>query len=396
VPDRWGDMWQVRHQVLTRLAKYFYVVWVNPAHGWRTYKWDKLWSERQPYRKRLDCPVPSRPGLTIYQPGKLLPGVGRPRLVSRMIEQRRLRQSCRILADRGCKAVIAYLWRTGFAPAVDFIPHAITCYHIDDEYTFSPIEKPLRKEEAALISRVNQVFIHSPALLEKKGGLNPNTLCIPNGVDYCAFSTPVGEPADMRAIPHPRVGYVGSLKADLDLALLVTLARRHREWSFVFIGPEKKSFSTSTQVVQELARMPNVYFLGRKPVEAIPGYVQHLDVCMLCYVLNGYTKFIYPLKLHEYLASGRPVVGAPIRSLLEFTDVVSLACTPDEWSAALANLLRPEANAPAKVEARRAVARRYEWDDLVRLIARTMCERLGPDYIERFRGILAAETDATV
>src|SRR5260370_35654468 len=35
VPDRWDWQWQPRHQVLTRLARYFPVVWMNPAEGWR-------------------------------------------------------------------------------------------------------------------------------------------------------------------------------------------------------------------------------------------------------------------------------------------------------------------------------------------------------------------------
>ena len=35
VPDEWEDTWQVRHQVLSRLAKYFYVAWVGPAQEGR-------------------------------------------------------------------------------------------------------------------------------------------------------------------------------------------------------------------------------------------------------------------------------------------------------------------------------------------------------------------------
>ena len=35
VPDRWSDLWQPRHQVLTRLARYFHVLWMNPAREWR-------------------------------------------------------------------------------------------------------------------------------------------------------------------------------------------------------------------------------------------------------------------------------------------------------------------------------------------------------------------------
>ena len=50
----------------------------------------------------------------------------------------------------------------------------------------------------------------------------------------------------------------------------------------------------------------------------LPSYTQHMDVSMLCYKVDDYTKFIYPLKLHESLASGLPCVGAPIRTLQEF------------------------------------------------------------------------------
>jgi len=272
--------------------------------------------------------------------------------------------------------------------------YALSCYHIVDEYTFSVHERPLEHQEARLITRVDQVFIHSPALLEKKATLNPHTSYVPNGVDYRSFSTPVVEPADIHAIPRPRIGYVGIVKPQLDIPLLVTLARRHRDWSFVLVGPQKKSFDTYENQLRELTSRPNVYFLGRKSVEDLPGYVQHMDVCMLCYQVDDYTNFIYPLKLHEYLASGRPVVGSRLRSLLEFSDVVRIARTPEEWSLALSESLAKDAMAPTQVQARRAIARKHDWDRLVWFIARTLCDRLGPSYRERIEKILSSSSVA--
>jgi glycosyltransferase involved in cell wall biosynthesis len=264
----------------------------------------------------------------------------------------------------------------------------LTCYHIDDEYMFSGLdkEKPIEAREARLISRVDQVFIHSPALLEKKGRFNPHTMFVPNGVDYQAYATPQREPADLKPIPHPRIGYTGIIKLQLDLALLITLAERHRQWSFVLVGPQG-NLGDRAAMMQRLSQLPNVYLLGGKPVAALPAYVQHMDVCMLCYEVNDYTKFIYPLKLHEYLASGRPVVGSPIRSLQEFGHVIRLARTPDEWSHTLNDMLAPTVNSAAQVEARRSIAQRYDWNTLVQLIARTWCNRLGPAYLERFERI---------
>jgi hypothetical protein len=142
------------------------------------------------------------------------------------------------------------------------------------------------------------------------------------------------------------------------------------------------------RVLQKLSELPNVYFLGGKAVRSLSAYTQHLDVCMLCYGVNNYTKFIYPLKLHEYLASSRPVVGSPIRTLKEFAHVIKLAHTADEWSSALTEALSSEACSATQVEARRAVARQHDWNRIVRLMARTLCERLGPTYSDRFEKIL--------
>jgi glycosyltransferase involved in cell wall biosynthesis len=118
-------------------------------------------------------------------------------------------------------------------------------------------------------------------------------------------------------------------------------------------------------------------------VNALPAYTQHLDVCVMCYERNDYTKFIYPLKLHEYLAAGRPVVGSRISSLEEFQGTIALAESADEWSEALRESLTPESQGSSRVEARRAVAKRYDWDVLVHGVARVIAERLGADYRDR-------------
>jgi glycosyltransferase involved in cell wall biosynthesis len=389
VPDPWGGAWQPRQHVLTRLAYYFHVVWCNPARHWR-----RLWHPRGPQRQDIDYGSVVNPGFTIYQPERWLPAIGRPPVLARLTMREQLRRAQRLLARRGCRTTILYIWRPWYGLALDVMECDLSCYHIDDEYTFSVREKPIDTREARLISRVDQVFIHSPALLEKKGTLNPHTLFVPNGVDYQAYATQQREPADLKPIPYPRIGYTGIIKKQLDLALLIALAERHRQWSFVLVGPQG-NLGDHAPLLQQLSQLPNVYLLGGKSVTALPAYVQHMDVCMLCYEMNDYTQFIYPLKLHEYLASGRPVVGSPLRSLQEFGHAIRLARTPDEWSHALNDMLAPPATSAAQVEARRSIAQRYDWNTLVQLIARTWCDRLGPAYLERFERIPPHEDTTT-
>jgi glycosyltransferase involved in cell wall biosynthesis len=157
------------------------------------------------------------------------------------------------------------------------------------------------------------------------------------------------------------------------------------------VGP-KGNLENCAALIEQLARFSNVYFLGNKEVSALPAYTQHLDVCILCYAINDYTKYIYPLKLHEYLASGRPIVGSTIHSLQEFSHIIRLARTVEEWSEAIKDSLHRDVSSPTQAKERQDIARQYDWNVLVRRIAYHLCARLGPEYIERFEKIPSVES----
>lgn len=375
VPYRWSHIWQPCNHILTRLARYFQVVWVNPAHHWS-----------DPALNRSNLRIPAHdagPGFSVYQPPAWLPALYRPSVLADWVSRKRLAQARESLIRQGCRKIILYIWRPEFSKALDSIPFDLSCYHIDDEYSFSPVDLPNSDQEARLIVAVGQVFIHSPALIEKKGKLNPHTAFAPNGVDFLSYARSVPEPKDIAGIPHPRIGYSGHIKKQLDWPLLLNLTGSHPEWSFVFVGAPNRH-PEIVRFLDELGRRPNVHFLGSKTVEQLATYAQHFDVCIMPYRRDGYTRYIYPLKLHEYLASGRPVVGAPIESLQPFCDVVRLAETPDQWSAAIADSLGPAANSTVQSAARQGLALRHDWSVLVRQIAETLALRLGPEVSQRF------------
>jgi glycosyltransferase involved in cell wall biosynthesis len=246
---------------------------------------------------------------------------------------------------------------------------------VDDEYSFSPTEVEISAAERSLLESSGQVFIHSPALMERKGGFNPNTDFVPNGVDYQLYATPVAEPEDLRNIPHPRIGYVGYLKRMLDWSMLLEVSTAHPQWSFVFVGP-RSSHTDVEGLLDQMSRLKNVYFLGGKPTEQLGAYPQHFDVCIMPYHQDDYTQCIYPLKLHEYLASGKPVISTPIRSVLEFSDVITMASNSEEWSGAIERALSAQENSPSRRAERQRVAREHDWDRLVDKIARTIAKRL--------------------
>jgi len=329
----------------------------------------------------------------VHLPERWLPDAYRPAWVRQRLLAARLDRSWKRLRRKGCRTRVLHLWHYQAQPALELDGYDLSVYHIDDEYSFEFDPPPMPPQERRVLERVDQVFVISPGLLERKGGINPNTTQVPEGVDYELYSTPVPEPGDLASIPRPRIGYTGALKLQLDWPLQLELARRHPEWSFVFVGPRTLPSGQQT-VLEEMTRLPNVYFLGLKSVTNLAGYPQHFDVCTMPYLVNGYTNNIYPLKLHEYLASGRPVVGSPVRSLLDFGHLIGLATTVDEWSAALTAALNGDGSSGGAAVARQAVARQHDWGVLVHRIAATICERLGDAHAASFRERVGGSSDA--
>jgi glycosyltransferase involved in cell wall biosynthesis len=288
----------------------------------------------------------------------------------------RLRAARESLLRAGARYIVLYVWRPEFASALNLVPHDLSCYHIDDEYSFATSNVPTSATEMRLLQQVGQVFIHSHTMLRAKGSINPHTSHIPNGVDYARYSLTVPEPDDLRAIPRPRIGYSGWLKPQLDWPVLQALAERHRDWSFVFVGDQQKQPQVAAHVAY-LRRLPNVHFLGGRPTADLHGYVQHFDVSLMPYEINEYTHFIYPVKVHEYLAAGSPVVASPLPNLHEFENVLTFAGSVDEWSRAIAEALATRDNVCART-ARQGVASRHDWTTLANKVLSILQARLQP------------------
>jgi glycosyltransferase involved in cell wall biosynthesis len=382
VPDHFDEPWQSRHQILTRLAHYFHVVWVDPAPAWR----DLLRGAG-----KAGVRASAHDGthaFAVYGPDAWVPSLCRPEWLAQLLERTRLRRARRILVERGCRHIVVSIWRPDFERALTAIAHDLAAYHIDDEYTFSSDGGARDERELRILEAVDVVSVHSPGLLRSKGHVNPNTVFIPNGVDYAGYATAAPEPADLAAIPHPRIGYSGYIKSQLDWSLLRELIVSHREWHFVFVGPQRPHPEMKA-IVEALAREPNAHFLGSKDHMALTAYAQHFDVCIMPYKMDEYTKCIYPLKLHEYLASGRPVIGVRIPTFEAFADVVGLASGVGEWSKAIAAALASSANCESRRSARQAVARQHDWRTIAQSMARLLAGGLGPEARDRLERAVA-------
>ena len=393
VPDLWEASWQSRHHILHGLSKHYKVLWVSPPTYWetvRTGKGHSLTSGRG-LRKISDS-------LWAYAP--LIPADYKQRYTGggaggwrgivtwcfrkyhdlwKRAYAARVRH---LLHQMDIERVILYLWRPEYSWSKGRFSESLTCYHIDDEYGFDTTrDAPISDTEMTLLRQSDLVFIHSKTLMAKKGSINPNTYYMPNGVDFEHFRRVVEEqreePDDLKQISAPRIGYVGYLKRHLDLPLLLAIARQRRDWSIVLIGPVRQDHVEIMDDIAQLEQQPNVYFLGRKPYSELPAYIKGFDVGLMNYRQTPYTKYIYPVKLHEYLACGKPVVATPLENLREFSHVLQFAETLNDWVRKIeAGLVETDARL---VEQRVSVAGENSWtartDKIVALFDAALRER---------------------
>ena len=369
-PEEWDSLWRPAHFVELGLARRWPVVWVDPAREWR----DAL--RPGSGGPRFRHPVSNR-ALDVYAPPSHLPRIYRPGGLRRAIERIRLHRAAAHLRRQGCERIVLYAWRPEYLECVDLVPHDLLVYHVIDEYSYSPDDPPTPGDERELIRRADQVILHSPGLMEKKGGIAPDkTAQVPNGVAFARFAADGPEPLELRGIPHPRIGYVGAFRRQIDWALVRRLVEAHPEWFWVFVGEWLESHADLAPVQAWLEARPNVHFAGCVPAARLGELPAHFDVGVLPYVEDGYTRHIYPMKLHEYLAAGLPVVGTPIRTLRDFSGEIGLARTPEEWSAAIRGALAPEQRSAEAIAERRSVAEAHDWDALADRIASLIEYRL--------------------
>ena len=64
----------------------------------------------------------------------------------------------------------------------------------------------------------------------------------------------------------------------------------------------------------------------------LPSYLKYSHCCLIPFLCNELTKSIYPLKINEYLAAGKPVVSTHFSSdIASFSDVAYISDNHQEF-----------------------------------------------------------------
>lgn len=214
------------------------------------------------------------------------------------------------------------------------------------------------------IAKADAAVANSLYLRDMLQKYNPRSFYVGQGCDLRLFDATATHqrPADLPASGQPIIGYVGALNTlRLNIDILLQIAQARPDWRLVLVGPEDEGFKSSS-----LHQLPNVYFLGRKEVSELPGYISYFDVCLNPQVINAVTAGNYPLKIDEYLAMGKPTVATATKTMQLFKDHVYLAQSPDEYVPLIEKALHE--NNLSLQQARITFAQSHSWENSVSAI----------------------------
>lgn len=153
-------------------------------------------------------------------------------------------------------------------------------------------------EEKKLLISSDLVVATSQRLSAIISNIRDNII-IRNAAEVAYFSADPSECCIQKN--KPIVGYYGAIAEWFDVELVAKCAENYPNYDFVLIGQV-------TCDVSILKKKPNVIFLGEIPYKDLTKYLKAFDVCLIPFKIIELTLCTNPVKVYEYLVTGKPVV----------------------------------------------------------------------------------------
>jgi glycosyltransferase involved in cell wall biosynthesis len=174
------------------------------------------------------------------------------------------------------------------------------------------------------------------------------------------------------------VGYAGSLYPGRGIEKILDLASRFPAVTFLIVGGTAAEIEHWKRSLT--GALPNIVFTGFVPSAEVAAHVEASDILLMPYgrVITILGKgnsagWCSPLKMFEYLGSGRPIIASDLPVLREVLqpNQNAVLCDPDNiglWDAALKSLIE-DGERRKRIGARgRADAGDYTWRERARRV----------------------------
>ncbi|MEQ9407824.1 MAG: glycosyltransferase [Fuerstiella sp.] len=143
-----------------------------------------------------------------------------------------------------------------------------------------------------------------------------------DAIDFWNRQLPAGSCSES----GPTAVFWGVVDRRLDTAMLTSLSQQMSHGNIMLIGPQQDPD-------EAILRLPNVHALGPRKFGDLPQLAGFADVLIMPYADLPVTRAMQPLKMKEYMATGRPVVVSALPAVLEWDDCLDVTTSPAEFAA---------------------------------------------------------------
>jgi len=240
---------------------------------------------------------------------------------------------------------------------------SLVVYQVSDKYDANTMDhatdpQTIRRLHERALDAADIIFYSGRKLFEEATRGRERSYLLEQAVDFehwaRAGSGELEVAEEVAKIPAPRIGYFGAVEPWLVDQELIRRASRERPlWNWVFIGNKSRGM--------EIEDLPNVHFLPPVTYDELPRYAAGFDVCVLPWETEqAFTNYGSAIKVREYLATGKPVVIAPLPEYEPMRDVLRIARSREEFLSLIEDALaEDDADAARR---RQAAVQSGTWD----------------------------------
>jgi glycosyltransferase involved in cell wall biosynthesis len=300
-------------------------------------------------------------GITVVSPAAL-PFFGSA--IARSVNRHLLSAQVNALARRrGLSRPILWIAIPTAVEMIGRLNESLVVYQVSDKYDANTMDHAtdpatIRRLHERALDAADIIFYSGRKLLMEATRGRERSFLLEQAVDYEHWAK-VGSgelevAKEVAKIPRPRIGYFGAIEPWLvDQELIKRASRERPDWHWIFIGNRSRGL--------EIENLTNVHFLAAVAYDELPRYAAGFDVCVLPWETEqSFTSYGSAIKVREYLATGKPVVIAPLPEYEPMKDVLRIARSRDDFLRLVQDALNEQGD--EKARARQASVKNGTWD----------------------------------
>lgn len=200
-------------------------------------------------------------------------------------------------------------------------------YCVDDLSEWPGLDaRPLREMERLLVANVDEIVTVSRALRRRIRAMGRPSTLLTHGVDLDHWQRSAAKPpAVIAGLARPLIVFWGLVDRRLSIDSLRRLSDSLTAGTVALIGPENEPDPA-------LRALERVVLPGPVAYGDLPAIAHAASVLVMPYADMPATRALQPLKLKEYLATGRPVVISDLPAAEEWRDACDVVGSPRSFA----------------------------------------------------------------